>query len=501
MNVSPESGAQAPADPRRWLALAVTLVAMALDLIDTTIVNVALPQIQRDLGASESALQWVAAGYTLAFALSLITAGRIGDIVGRKRMFFIGVTGFVIFSALCGAANGIEMLIAFRVFQGVSAAIIMTQGLSLFQVMFPPQERAAVFGMFGALTGLAAVIGPIAGGLLVNWNIAGLDWRPIFLINVPIGILALIGAAAWIRESKAPHAQRLDIVGVVLVTAALVAILYPLVQGRELGWPLWTYLSMIASVPLFGIFALWEKGKERRDGSALVATTLFKRRAYVGGLMVLLIFFASVGGFFFPFTLYLQLGEGFSPLAAGLTIAPFSVGAGITSAVSIQLASKFGRKILALGMLVMALGIGLVMLTIYLAGHPSAWQLIPALVVAGLGMGFVISPMVEIILAGVPTQHAGSASGTLNTADQLGAASGVAIVGTVFFGLLGGAAALGDPASLGAKFTHATYGALWFEVGLLILGFFVTFLLPKMPRQQEWPSAESAEKAPELEAA
>jgi EmrB/QacA subfamily drug resistance transporter len=475
VNVSQES------DPRRWLALAVTLVAMTLDLIDTTIVNVALPQIQRNLGASESALQWVAAGYTLAFALSLITAGRIGDIVGRKRMFFIGVTGFVIFSALCGVASGIGMLIVFRVLQGMSAAIIMTQGLSLFQVMFPPRERAAVFGMFGALTGVAAVLGPVAGGLLVNWNLAGLEWRPIFLINVPIGILVLIGVVLWVRESTAPKALRLDIVGVVLVTLALVAVLYPLVQGRELGWPVWTYLSMIAAVPLLVIFAWYERAKERRDGSPLVVTGLFKQRAYVGGLLILLIFFASVGGFFFPFTLYLQVGEGFSPLTAGLTIVPFSVGAGITSAFSNQLAAKHGRRIVSTGMLVMAIGIGLIMLTIKLADHPSGWQLAPALVVSGLGMGFVIAPMVEIILAGVPTEHAGSASGTLNTADQLGAASGVAVVGTVFFGLLGGQ----------DTFTHAILGALWLEIGLLVLGFLVTFLLPKLPRQTEWTATES----------
>jgi EmrB/QacA subfamily drug resistance transporter len=461
-------------DSRRWLALAVILVAMTLDLIDTTIVNVALPQIERDLGASESALQWIVAGYTLAFALSLITAGRVGDIVGRKRMFIVGVAAFVVFSALCGAASGIEMLVVFRVLQGVSSAIVMTQGLSLFQVMFPPRERAAVFGMFGALTGLAAVLGPVAGGLLINWNLAGLHWRPIFLINVPIGIAALILAAMWVSESKAPKAQRLDLVGVVLVTLALVAMLYPLVQGHELGWPLWTYLSMVASIPLLVAFAAYERAKDRRDGSPLVAPSLFTRRAYVGGLLVLLIFFASVGGFFFPLTLYLQVGEHFSALAAGLTIVPFSIGAGATSAFSTQLAVRHGRKVLSTGMLVMALGIGILMLTIKLADHPNGWQFAPGLVVAGLGMGFVIAPMVDIILAGVPTEHAGSASGTLNTADQLGAASGVAVVGTVFFGLLDG-----------SSFASATLGAFWLEIGLLVLGFLVTFLLPKQPRHSE----------------
>ncbi|MET9913784.1 MFS transporter [Streptomyces sp. NPDC006476] len=551
-------------DPQRWRAAAVILVAIALDLIDTTIVNVALPVLQTDLGAGKAALQWVAAAYTLTFALSLITVGRVGDMLGRKRMISIGIVVFVAASLLCGAAQSTEMLIASRVLQGLGGAIVMTQGLSVFQVSFPPKERAAVFGMFGALSGVAAMLGPVLGGVLVNADLFGWSWRPIFLVNVPVGLFALIGVNLYVRESRSPNVKHLDLVGVALVTLALLSLLYPLVQGEQDGWPTWSFVAMGCSVPLFVIFGLYERRKASRDGSALVEPSLFKERSFVAGLLVMLSFFAIISGLFFPFTLYLQVGLGFSPLAAGLATVPFSFGAMITSSFSAVLAIKMGRKVLSIGMVIMGVGMVALIWTIdHFGSATGGWDLAPALAVLGLGLGFVISPVVDIVLGGVPVEHAGSGSGVLSTADQLGAAAGVAVIGVLFFNLLAGqavpgantalpdlrkeltAAGVAAPAqdTIAANFracakesgknedagappavcrriapagavpagqeqrvgkalakasdkarkegyAKATSHVLWYEVGVIGLGFLLTFMLPKYARKPEWEQGE-----------
>jgi len=226
-------------DPRRWLTLIILLLAAFMNLLDVSIVNIAIPSIQRDLHASYSDVQWALAGYTLAYALVLITGGRLGDTFGRKRLFLIGVSGFTIMSALCGAAQSPGQLIAFRVVQGAMGAIMVPQVLAVIQVIFPPAERIKALAGFGVTAGLGTVSGPLIGGLLIQHNLFGLGWRPIFLINVPVGILAVIASAVLVRESRSPSPPKLDPVGVVLVSAALLLLLYPLVQGRQLGWPGW----------------------------------------------------------------------------------------------------------------------------------------------------------------------------------------------------------------------------------------------------------------------
>src|SRR6202046_305073 len=237
------------AAPRRWLTLVILLLAAFMNLLDVSIVNIAIPSIQRDLHASYADVQWALAGYTLAYALVLITGGRLGDAFGRKRLFLIGVIGFTIMSALCGAAQSAEMLIACRVVQGAMGGIMVPQVLSVIQVISPPAERIKALAGFGVTAGLGTVSGPLLGGLLIQHNLFGWDWRPIFLINVPVGIVAIVASAILVRESRAPRRPRLDPAGVVLVSAALLLLLYPLVEGRQLGWPLWTYVSMGAAVP------------------------------------------------------------------------------------------------------------------------------------------------------------------------------------------------------------------------------------------------------------
>src|SRR5215470_7781797 len=432
----PAPGEQA--DPRRWLTLTILLLAAFMNLLDVSIVNIAIPSIQRNLHASYADVQWALAGYTLAYALVLISGGRLGDIFGRKRLFLIGVIGFTIMSALCGAAQSPGMLIACRVAQGAMGAIMIPQVLSVIQVIFPPAERIKALAAFGVTAGLGTVSGPLLGGLLTQHNLFGLDWRPIFLINVPIGIIAIAASAVLVRESRAPRPPRLDPGGVLLVTAALLLLLYPLVQGRQLGWPAWTFVAMAASVPVFALFVWYERAKTRRDGSPLVELSLFRQRSFSVGIAIAVTFFLGVTSFALILTLFLQVGLSFTPLHAGLTFLPFSGGVLVASGFAARLAPKFGRGVTMTGALVMTAGMaGLILIVRHYGQAVTTTELLPGLIVAGLGMGAVLAPLADILLAGVRKEDAGSASGVFNTSVQLGASIGVAVIGVIFFGLLG----------------------------------------------------------------
>jgi EmrB/QacA subfamily drug resistance transporter len=436
--LAPRGSAGDSLDPRRWLTLIVLLLAAFMNLLDISIVNIAIPAIQRNLHASYADVQWALAGYTLAYALVLITGGRLGDTFGRRRLFLIGVVGFTLMSALCGAAQTPGMLIASRVAQGAFGAIMIPQVLSVIQVIFPAGERIKALAAFGVTAGLGTVSGPLLGGLLTQHNLFGLDWRPIFLINVPVGIIAVAASAILVRESRAPRPPRLDPIGVGLISAALLLLLYPLVQGRELGWPTWTFVSMAAAAPMLAVFIAWERTKDRRDGSPLVQLGLFRERAFAVGVGIAVTFFLGVTSFALILTLFLQIGLGFGPLHAGLTFLPFSGGVLIASGAAARLAPKFGRGVTMTGALVMAGGMtGLIATVRHFGGTVTTWDLVPALIVAGLGMGAVLAPLADILLARVKPQDAGSASGVFNTALQLGASIGVALIGVIFFGFLG----------------------------------------------------------------
>jgi EmrB/QacA subfamily drug resistance transporter len=407
-------------------------------VVDVSIVNIAIPSIQRDLHASYADVQWALAGYTLAYALVLITGGRLGDTFGRKRLFLIGVTGFTIMSALCGAAQSPGQLIAFRVMQGAMGAIMVPQVLAVIQVIFPPAERIKALAGFGVTAGLGTISGPLIGGLLIQHNLFGLGWRPIFLINVPVGIIAVAASAVLVRESRSPSPPRLDPVGVGLVTAALLLLLYPLVQGRQLGWPTWTFISMAASAPVFALFVWYERIKDRRDGSPLVPPRLFRDRGFSAGMAIAVTFFMGIASFGLVLTLFLQLGLGFTPLHAGLTFLPFSVGVLISSGAAARLAPRFGRGVTMTGALIIAAGMaGIIVTTHHYGPAVTTWELVPSLVAVGLGLGTVIAPLADIVLARVPRQDAGSASGVFNTGLQLGNSIGIAVIGVIFFGMLG----------------------------------------------------------------
>src|SRR5215469_1216605 len=436
--LAPPAAAGEGADPRRWLTLIILLLAAFMNLLDVSIVNIAIPSIQPDLNASYADVQWALAGYTLAYALVLITGGRLGDTFGRKRLFLIGVSGFTIMSALCGAAQSPGQLIAFRVVQGAMGAIMVPQVLAVIQVIFPPRERIKALAGFGITAGLGTVSGPLIGGLLIQHNLFGLTWRPIFLINVPVGILAVIFAAVLVRESRSARPPKLDPVGVVLVSAALLLLLYPLVQGRQLGWPGWTFVSMAAAAPMFALFVWWEQVKTRRDGSPLVPLRLFSHRELSVGMAIAMTFFLGIASFGLVLTLFLQLGLGFTPLHAGLTFLPFSLGVLVSSGAAARLAPRFGRGVTMAGALIMAASMtGIIVTTHHYGPAVTTWELVPALVGIGLGLGAVIAPLADIVLARVPAQDAGSASGVFNTGLQLGNSIGIAVIGVIFFGMLG----------------------------------------------------------------
>jgi EmrB/QacA subfamily drug resistance transporter len=422
----------------RWFGLAVVLAVEVMDLLDATVVGVASPSIQAGFGGSSTQIQWIAAAYTLAFAVLMITGARLGDIVGRRRMFLVGVAGFGLCSLLCACSASAGMLIGMRALQGGFAAMVVPQGLGLVREMFPPADLARAFGVFGPVMGLGAVAGPVLGGYLTDADLAGTGWRAVFLVNVPLAAAAFAAALRVLPESRAPHRPRLDLVGVAVLSTAVLLLVYPLVQGRDLGWPLWSYLLMAASAPAFAVFVRHQRAVLRRGGSPLVEPGLFARRGFAGSLAVGLVFFASLTGLVLVVPLYLQYGLGFSAQHAGLAMVPWALGSAAGATLSgAWLGPRFGRATLQAGLLASAAGVGAVALTVRLAGAPGGWQLAPALLLAGIGLGLVMAPFFDIALAGVADEEAGSASGVLNAVQQLSGSVGVAVLGTAFFARAG----------------------------------------------------------------
>lgn len=492
----PPQGPAAVADRRRWFALAIVMTAAFMDLVDVTIVNIAIPSIKQDEGASFSQIQWITAGYALAFAAGLITGGRLGDIHGRKRLFLVGIGGFTIASALCGFAANPEMLVASRILQGGMAALMVPQVLSIVHATFPAHERGKVFGLFGAIVGLGAVSGPLLGALLTEWNLFGLEWRPIFLINLPVGIAALILGRRFISESKAPKALKLDLVGVALVTLGLLMLLYPLTRGRELGWPLWGYVSMGGALLVFAVLVAYERRKAARDGSPLVELSLFKVKSFAAGIAVQTVFGVGLGIFFLVWTLYMQVGLGWRPLRAGLTGVPFSIAVSAAAGMSVQLlVPRFGRKVLQAGALIMAAGVLLYIWESERYGLSIAsWQMALPLVVMGAGMGFIVAPLTDAVLSEVPREHSGSASGLINTVQQMGNALGLGLVSVVFFGQIGDRL---TPAQVGPAFVNGFQHALGWVVAVMVAIFLLMFALPKRPAQHVEGAEDTAAGEPE----
>jgi EmrB/QacA subfamily drug resistance transporter len=473
VSVLPEVSTTSPPPPdrRRWLVLAIVLVAEVMDLIDGTIVNIAAPSIQRDLGGDATTLQWYGAAYTLAFAVLLITGARLGDRFDRRKVFLVGVVGFTAASVACAAAPSSAFLIAMRAVQGGFGALLIPQGFGMIKAVFPDNEVQKAFAAFGPVIGIAAVISPIIVGVLTSGDLFGLGWRAVFLVNVPLGIIGLIGSLRVLPRGTGIPGTRLDPGGVVIVTAAAFALVYPLVQGRQLGWPAWVFVMFAAGVVGFAAFARYER---RHSERALITPSLLRNRTYTSGLIVALCFFAAMIGLNLVLSLFCQLGEGFSPLRTGLTLAPFALGVAFTAGLSYPLAQRFGRGSMQVGFVVMGAGLGLLALMVHDGGtHTSPWALVPGELLAGAGMGLALPPLFDFILAGVKEHEIGSASGVLNAVQQFAAALGIAVFATVFFAFLD---AHHPPV------TAMTWTAVLSLIPLA-LAFLAVFRLPHRPRE------------------
>jgi EmrB/QacA subfamily drug resistance transporter len=462
-------------DPRRWLGLAVVMTASFLGVLDFFIVNVSIPAIQASIQATFSQVQLVIASYGLTYAVLLITGGRLGDLYGRKRMFLLGVAGFTFASALCGLATSPLMLIAARVFQGATGAVMFPQVLSIIQVSFPPAERVRAFGVLGTVVGAASFSGNVLGGFLVEADVFGLGWRPIFLVNLPIGVLALVAAGLVLRESRSLRAVRTDLVGVALASLGLFLLIYPLVQGQEAGWPAWTFVSLAVAGVILAVFIGYELWLTARGGTPLVELSLFHDRRFVVGLLTTGAFYGGLSAFFLTFTLFLQDGLRLSPRAAGLTFAPFAVGFLTSSTLAVRRAARMGRRTIQLGTGLMAAGLLVVILLARGWGAElNALELAPLLLLYGAGQGLVIPTLLATVLGNVPTHAAGSASGVLTTAQQVALAVGVAAIGSIFFGVLGTRPQAGS-------FAGAIGTSLFCNIALLATTCLLVFLLPTKP--------------------
>jgi EmrB/QacA subfamily drug resistance transporter len=419
-----------PAAPaNRWLGLTVTLTGAFMAIMDAFIVTIALPHIRADLHASFGEAQLVVASYGLSYAVGLITGGRLGDLYGRKRMFMVGLGAFALASLACGLAPTPATLIAARIAQGISAAAMFPQVLSWMRVTFTdPAERARAFAALGLTQGLGSIAGQIVGGLIVSADLWG--WRPIFLINVPVGLIALVLAARVLDESKA-RAQQLDLAGAALSAAALGFLLFPLIQGRELGWPTWMLAMLVLAVPALLLFIDHQRLKSLNNDSPLIDTRLFGHRAFVCGIAALFLLCTILFSFFVILAFVLQAGLGLSPLAAALIFLPLAV----TYVIASQVAGRFpvhARMMLIMGGIGLTLGYAAIAAAHHwLAMYPAAF--IPGLIWLGIAQGLLFTPLLNTILSNIPADHAGIASGVASTMQQAGGAFGVAVVGLIFF--------------------------------------------------------------------
>ncbi|MCW2924384.1 MAG: drug resistance transporter, EmrB/QacA subfamily [Thermoleophilia bacterium] len=467
--------------PLRWIALFVILCAEVMDLLDALATNIAAPSIRADLGGSETLVQWLGASYTLAMAIGLLTGGRLGDIFGRRRMFAIGAAGFTLGSIGCGLAADPSVLVAARLVQGLFGAIMLPQGLGMIREMFPPAERAKAFGLFGPVMGLSSMGGPILAGWLVDADYFGWGWRMIFLINVPLGIAAVVGARYVLPAGRGERRVRLDLVGAGIASVASGLLVYPLVQGREHDWPWWSFAMLAASAVTYVVFARQQVSRSRRGLDPLVEPSLFRKRAFTGGLLTGLLFFAALIGFSLTFTLFLQVGLGWSPLKAGLAGIPNSLGTVLGFALGAGLAARMGKRIMYIGATLF--GVGVAAMALVVAGThdtPTIWQLAAPMALGGAGMGLFMMPFFDLVLSSVDDHESGSASGTISSVQQFGSAIGIAILGTVFFQVVDGHVRTDGSEH---AFGLAMQVALWCVVGITVLAALCVSLLPMRPRE------------------
>ncbi|TFD83891.1 DHA2 family efflux MFS transporter permease subunit [Cryobacterium lactosi] len=485
MTDSPRTDSAPVVTRRAWQALIVLLAGMFMALLDTTIVNVALPSIQTSLNASEATLSWIISGYALAFGLALIPAGRIGDRIGHKWVFFTGLALFTVASLACGLAQDQLQLIVARVLQGLAGGMFVPAVTAVIQLMFPPRFRGKAFAIMGSVIGVSTALGPIVGGLIIEAFGVENGWRLVFWVNLPIGVVALIAAAVLLpsgtgtKATAGAQASRIDWVGLLLVSAGLVALLVPLIEGQDRGWPLWTYLVLAAGALLIVAFGAWEVRVSKRGQSPLVPPHLFSHPAFTGGVILALVYFAAFTSIFFTISILWQAGLGHTALESGLVSIPFAIGSIVASSQSNRLTLRLGRTVLVLGVGLVTIGLVWVWLVLLLTAPADLtnWLLLPPLFIAGLGSGAFIAPNVSFIVATVDRAEAGAASGVVGVMQRVGSAAGIAVVGSVFFGTLVVAGPGADAVATG--FTDSATLAMAVSAALSVVALLLVFLLPK----------------------
>ncbi len=484
---SPTPDSSGVMHPDAWRMVVPLLIGAFMALLDVTIVNVALPSIRTGIGASDTTLAWVVSGYTLAFGLTLIPAGRLGDLYGHRRLFIVGLVLFTLTSLVAGLVQNPAELIAIRALQGFSAGLFNPAIVAFFQVLFQGPVRARVFGLFGAVIGISSAIGPLLGGFLIQLGGETDGWRWIFLVNVPIGIVALVLSWRLLpgREIQGEAEQRrklvdmLDPIGLLLLVAALLALLVPLVEGQGQGWPLWTWLSLVGAVVLLIALLVWERRVEGRGYVPIVAVSLLRRASFAAGTGLSLVYFGAFTSIFFTLSILLQTGLGYSALETGLIVTPFALGSLVTAANSDKFAARMGRNVLSLGTLMVVVGLSLTLFVLWdRAPDPEPWLLAIPLLLAGAGNGLFIAPNTSFILATVDPRQAGAASGLVSTAQRIGTAIGVAIISSVLFGTLSVGADGPAPA-----FLHSAELALSVSIALSVGAFLFVFALPHQVRR------------------
>ncbi|WP_212764867.1 MFS transporter [Streptomyces sp. I05A-00742] len=467
----------APADNRpgsgRTVMLVVVLVAELMNALDGSVVYTALPSIQHDTDASGAAVQWIYAAYALTFALGLMTGGRLGDLHGRKRLFLLGTGVFTAASLLCGLAGTPALLIAARFIQGSAAAVMIPQVLATLHVTFDEGSRAKAFSLYGTVMSLGSVAGPVLGGVLTCADVFGLGWRPIFLINVPIGLATVLLGLRYLPESRDLAARRLDLTGMILAALGLLLITYPLTVGGAHQWPAWSFLMMAGGLLTLAVFVVQQRARAARGRDPLVVPELFKSRAFAAGLSAQLVFGLLSGVFFLTWAVFTQDGLGLSPRQAATGFVAASVGEMAGAWLAMSLAGRYGGRAPRAGALLAAATLGgyAWLITEQNTALSPVLTLLPMLP-AGLGLGMIGAALADMTLRQVDHDHAGSASGLFNTSTQLGIALGTASTAVVFF-------AHSPAGSHGTTVTAAFTGSLWYVIAALLAMWALMLLLPK----------------------
>lgn len=471
-------------DTPPWLGLSVLLLAGFVTIFDLFVVNVAIPDMQSRLGASFSQIGFIVAGYELAFGVLLITGGRLGDLWGRRRLFQIGMAGFTLASALCGLAPSAFLLILARVLQGLAAALLFPQVYASIRVNFDGDNSRRAFGLLGMTLGLAAIAGQVLGGWLVHFNLFDLGWRSIFLINLPVGLLA-IGAARYIPETRAPQGQGLDSTGVVLISLALSLLLIPLIQSSEHGWPPSSLAALAASGLLLLAFYKQQEKRRQAGQSPLVDMQLLAQPRFALGALLVLLVYSTASSFFLCFALLLQSGLGLSPFQAGSIFAPASAGFVAASLGAPRLVARYGTRAITAGALGYTLSFAwLIAQVAWTGARMEPAHLIPVLIFLGASQGLIMTPLLNLVLGFVKAAQAGMASGVISSIQQVGAALGVAVVGLLF---TAGRNAGGLASSQTEQYVAAFVAGMSYNMLACILVCLLLMALSKLAQYQEQP--------------